>query len=693
MDYYEACTDGSYPRFRDTLDFEHYYKLSRQAAWKLLDSSYDPVEQCRRQIGLLGTNILSLSSQDARLNRAFYAAIALISALGVDDPSSKMGGTFLSSDAPKSDVPLVFDTGCGYSISPCLDDFVTPLEPAPPGLGVSDFADRSCGVKGVGWVEWTIRDSLGRTSVIRTKAYYLPEATVCLFCPKEFQNEQDRDEEGIGHYYGTKDKLVFTDGKGQRLHFMLTESRRLPVMDLADDVPQVGLTSRMVYNLNVIKEDPEALRIFDDANYNLTKPQKELQLWHCRLGHAGHSWIQDLMRVRKGNVGDYGLEPVIPVKIDATTSCKPPKCSACIFARQHRRTPGTQTIKTKPEAEMAIRRDAMKPGDCVSGDQYQCSMPGRLPHTKGKESISERYNGGTLLVDHYSAFVFLRNQVSLSVGSTLKTKHDFEYFAKLHGVKIKKYRADNQPFDTKEFRADIELQEQDLDFSGVGAHFQNGVAERAVQTVVTWARAMMMHQLQHWPEAFDESLWPFALEHAVFLWNNMPRHRTGLSPIELFTGTKQLSGQTLAGARVWGCPAYVLDPKLQDGHKLPKWTQRSRCGVYLGSSSVHSPTVGRILNLSTGAISPQYHVVYDELFTTTFGALTETVMDGDLWTSLIELHGEANELEQSDRSNPAVVAPATDLYKQFRRDNDDEPDDDDNSVSEVDPVPEGGDAF
>ena len=105
------------------------------------------------------------------------------------------------------------------------------------------------------------------------------------------------------------------------------------------------------------------------------------------------------------------------------------------------------------------------------------------------------------------------------------------------GVKIKKYRADNHPFSSAEFKADIELLDQELDFSGVGAHFQNGVAERAIQTVTYWSRAMLLHQMRRWPEAWDEALWPFALEQAVYLWNNLPRSRSGLTPLELFTGT------------------------------------------------------------------------------------------------------------------------------------------------------------
>ena len=60
----------------------------------------------------------------------------------------------------------------------------------------------------------------------------------------------------------------------------------------------------------------------------------------------------------------------------------------------------------------------------------------------------------------------------------------------------------------------------------------------------------------------------------------------------------------------------MLDPKLQDGKKIPKWHARARRGQFLGMSIAHSSTVGPIRNLRTQRVSPQFHVVYDELFET-----------------------------------------------------------------------------
>ena len=50
--------------------------------------------------------------------------------------------------------------------------------------------------------------------------------------------------------------------------------------------------------------------------------------------------------------------------------------------------------------------------------------------------------------------------------------------------------------------------------------------------------------------------------------------------------------------------------------KLPRWQPRSRRGVFVGFSTLHSSEVSLVLNLQTGSITPQYHVVFDDCFST-----------------------------------------------------------------------------
>ena len=107
------------------------------------------------------------------------------------------------------------------------------------------------------------------------------------------------------------------------------------------------------------------------------------------------------------------------------------------------------------------------------------SVHGRLAHTKGKEKTSKKLTGGTLFYDHASQHIYLVHQVSLRTGETLEAKRRYERFMRTHGINVKAYRADNKSFGDDVFMQDIAGCHQTITFSGVGAHHQNAVAERA----------------------------------------------------------------------------------------------------------------------------------------------------------------------------------------------------------------------
>ena len=103
---------------------------------------------------------------------------------------------------------------------------------------------------------------------------------------------------------------------------------------------------------------------------------------------------------------------------------------------------------------------------------------------------------------------------------------------------------------------------------------------------------MMIHAAMHWPEQDNQSLWPLAVSHTAFLYNHTPRLKTGIVPIEIFSGTKS-DLQALRNTHTWGCPAYVLEPSLtQAGGKIPKWQPRSRHAQYVGFLPVDSENIG-----------------------------------------------------------------------------------------------------
>jgi hypothetical protein len=144
----------------------------------------------------------------------------------------------------------------------------------------------------------------------------------------------------------------------------------------------------------------------------------------------------------------------------------------------------------------------------------------------------------------------------------------------------------------------------------------------------------------HWPDTADLVLWPEALKHAVFLWNHLPNRDSLISPIELLSGTKQPRFARLQRSHVWGFT------RLYVGAKITGWQENAEVESEESPPKVHGTvirslsTIGRILNLKTGHINPQCHVVYDDLFTTVpnyqnGGLLDLPSFDADSWKQLV----------------------------------------------------------
>ncbi|MGH7954774.1 MAG: hypothetical protein ACREOZ_02315, partial [Gloeomargaritales cyanobacterium] len=279
----------------------------------------------------------------------------------------------------------------------------------------------------------------------------------------------------------------------------------------------------------------------------------------------------------------------------------------------------------------------LRPGQRISVDQDESRVRGRLKTSRGKSKEHEMFCGGTIFIDHASHLIKVCHQVTLGATDTIRSKRLFERMSHGNGVRVDDYHSDNGVFTAAQFRHHLEEKEQGLTLSGVGAHNQNGIAERGIRTVINRARILTLHANLRWPEMADSSLWPFALSYATHLWNTTPRELCGgLSPMEIFSSTKD-EFSMVNHSHVWGCPVYVLDPTIQDGKKLPKWQPRSRRGMFVGISDQHASTIGEILNLTTEAVSSQFHVVYDDWFSTVY---TPDDMVPPEWDDLLIYHRE-----------------------------------------------------
>ena len=145
---------------------------------------------------------------------------------------------------------------------------------------------------------------------------------------------------------------------------------------------------------------------------------------------------------------------------------------------------------------------------------------------------------------------------------------------------------------------------------------------------------MLMHAVLRFPEdILSTDLWTMEIDYAVWICNRTPDMQSGLFAIEIWSRSRfEPVSETLSNCHSWGCPTYVLEPELQKpGVKIPKWYPRSRRGVNMGFRNMHSTQVGLVLNLLTGSISPQFHVVFDDMLST---VMSSTAADTEVWIRL-----------------------------------------------------------
>ena len=226
---------------------------------------------------------------------------------------------------------------------------------------------------------------------------------------------------------------------------------------------------------------------------------------------------------------------------------------------------------------------------------------------------SARITAVTVFVDHFSDFTFVYLQKSTSQEETLEAKAAYERLIRSYGYSVKHYHADNGRFADTTFQLAVAHADQRISFCGVGSHHQNGIVENRIKTLTETARILLLHAQRMWPEAISQILWPFAIKTACDHYKHFHLDDDGRSPMERLVGTT--NSFHLHDFHPWGCPVYILDSRLQSGIKgVPKWEPRTRLGIFVGDSPVHARSVALFLNRTTGHISPQFHVIFDRLF-------------------------------------------------------------------------------
>ena len=143
---------------------------------------------------------------------------------------------------------------------------------------------------------------------------------------------------------------------------------------------------------------------------------------------------------------------------------------------------------------------------------------------------------------------------------TIATKRKFERLLHYRGISVRSYQADNGIFNAMEFKEEIRKEHQGITFSGRVRSIKMVLLNvRAIRTVIERARTSIIHAAIWNPDNIDATLWLFTLNHACYVWNEVPKEGS-FSPSQILS--KSFARDSLhenKSLRVWECPVYILD--------------------------------------------------------------------------------------------------------------------------------------
>ena len=482
-------------------------------------SAPDSFSSNRRIAQLMGCSTLfaskSLNGGSLGLFNLNIEQTSLLQAIG---PSTFNAGLHLGEM-----FSFIWDTGASYTVSPNREDFADGITPLDTPI-VLDGLATGLAIQGKGHVVWMVPAVDGTLKTISVEAYYTPGARIRLLSPQSYLQQCDIKGwiKPVGGFSDKEMSLVWPDNSSIIVPY--SETSTLPIS--------------LAYNESTVERQTTELHlcVTDMANQNLSEAQKELLRWHFRLGHINFATIQLLLRS-----GALATSEGAKTLHRAASKCELPKCASCQFGKMKRR-PTESTISTPVlSSEGALKKNNLLPGQHVSVDHFICHTRGRLYNSKGKTKKESMFAGGCLFVDYASGLVHVEHQVAMTTHETLKSKTDFEAAARDSGVIIQAYTSDNgSAFSSTDFNKELSTFKQIIRFAGIGAHHHNGVAERNIQSIMCMARTMMLHAAIRWPETADTSLWPMAVDYAVYVHNHLP----GAIPVfPQWTSSQVPSGQ------------------------------------------------------------------------------------------------------------------------------------------------------
>jgi hypothetical protein len=124
---------------------------------------------------------------------------------------------------------------------------------------------------------------------------------------------------------------VLTLADGTSLEFPYNNGSNLPLM-LPNHQVHIGATRIDKNFLQSAECLSTFLSVAHETNQNINASQKELLLWHWKLGHASFGWIQKLV-ARWCHPKEGQEERILSTKQPTVSSCQAPLCAALFYIR------------------------------------------------------------------------------------------------------------------------------------------------------------------------------------------------------------------------------------------------------------------------------------------------------------------------------------------------------------------------
>lgn len=351
-----------------------------------------------------------------------------------------------------------------------------------------------------------------------------------------------------------------------------------------------------------------------------TKPQMPLILkaspgpdYHARFGHPGDTRMQILQSQGIFKLKDWSLSAT---------------CATCQLAKLRMFPPSTaDTAPTAPLELLHTDVCGPFPDQGLDGDKYFLTIT----------------DGYTHFVTVYP--LRLKSEVPDKLISFIRQANT-RFSSK--GFKVGAVRSDNGgEFVNQKLQLFYEEQGIRQELTVPEHLYQNGVAERLNQTLLTMARSLLIGA------GLPKLFWGEAVMCAAFLTNAIPRSRNSKSSYEQWTGYKPRFDRF----RPFGCAAFALLPM---DKRASKFDARSVPGIMVGYSSKHKAY--RIYVPRLRSIIVSAHVTFNEYV---FPPLVEDPLDktpikGSMFSGLVASGATQLPLSQSPPLG-AVEQPVSDV--------------------------------